>query len=253
MARVDIALHVAPRFARAACALAVAFGMPAAAVAQEAPPGAALPSGHPKTEGVAVDPVDKAIVQFRRLQGYRATIRAMHAGTGAASDEDRSEVIRYAWRRPGFVRMEFERPHKGAQLVYAPDSRRVRLWPFGIGLLPPMNLAPDNPLISSPTGQRVDRSDVGALLENIRDLRKSGGVVTAGTDTLDGHPATHVIVSGGQDAAVGKVHRYDVWFDDATAFPLKVVSRDAAGREIETVRMQDVVIDPEFPPGFFTP
>jgi outer membrane lipoprotein-sorting protein len=247
-----VCVDIPPQFMRAACGFAVAFGVLAAAAAQDPSGGVALLSGHPVAEGVAVDQIDRAIAQFHRLQGYRATIRATHAGADAAADAG-GEIIRYAWRRPGFIRMEFERPHKGAQLVYDPEHGRVRLWPFGIGLLPPMNLAPDNPLISSPTGQRVDRSDVGALLENIRALRKSGEVATAGTEPMDGRPATHVIVTGGQDASVGKVHRYEVWFDDATAFPLKVVSRDADGREIETVLMQDVVLDPDFPPGFFTP
>jgi outer membrane lipoprotein-sorting protein len=249
MVRVDIP----PQFARTACAFALAFGVLAAVAAQGPSGGVALLSGHPVAEGVAVDQIDKAIAQFHRLQGYRATIRATHAAAEAGGDAESGEIIHYAWRRPGFIRMEFERPHKGAQLVYDPESGRVRLWPFGVGLLPPMNLAPDNPLISSPTGQHVDRSDVGALLENIRDLRKSGEVRKGGPDTVDGHPAAHVIVTGGPDAAVGKVHRYDVWFDEATAFPLKVVSRDSAGREIETVLMQDVVLDPDFPPGFFTP
>jgi outer membrane lipoprotein-sorting protein len=199
-----------------------------------------------------VNLLDKAIARYQNVHGYQATIRSSRRNGG--------EIIRYAWQRPGRIRMEFEKPHKGARLIYVPDSEdngngngRAYLWPFGAGFLPPMSLSPDNPLIQSPSGQRVDRSDVGALLDNIRTLAQGGRVETLGTDAIGEHTVTHVEVTGKAGTGLGKVHRYDVWFDDESGFPLKVVSRDAEGADIETVLMQDVVIDPDFPSGYFTP
>jgi outer membrane lipoprotein-sorting protein len=218
------------------------------ALAQVATKPPEVPFDNPKAGHETVNRLDNAIARYRKMQGYRATIRA--------SRRDGGEIIRYAWQRPGRIRMEFEKPHKGARLIYVPDSDaegRVYLWPFGGSLLPPMNLSPDNPLLRSPSGQRVDRSDIGALLDNIHSLAKGGRIDTLGDESVDGRTATHVAVTGKADAALGKVHRYDVWFDDESDFPLKVVSRDADGTEIETVLMEDVVIDPEFPPRYFSP
>lgn len=204
---------------------------------------------HSQPRSYAVSRIDKAIMHFQQMRGYKATIRSLRPSGAPAG----GEIIHYAWQRPGHIRMEFERPHRGALLVYDPDSGRVHLWPFGKSLLPPMNLAPDNPLIQSPTGQRVDRSDIGALLDNIRTVQEHGLSETVGPDTIDGHAATHVATTGKPGFSHNKVHRYDVWLDDNTSFPHKVVSHDAEDREIETVLMEDVVIDPDFPPRFFAP
>jgi outer membrane lipoprotein-sorting protein len=219
-----------------------------AALAQMAPRLPEVPFDDSHAGHETVNRLDNAIAHYRKMQGYQATIRA--------SRRDGGEIIRYAWQRPGRIRMEFEKPHKGARLIYVPDGDaegRVYLWPFGGNLMPPMNLSPDNPLLQSPSGQRVDRSDIGTLLDNIRSLAKSGRIDTLGDESVDGRAATHVAVTGEANAALGKVHRYDVWFDDESDFPLKIVSRDADGAEIETVLMEDVVIDPEFPPRYFSP
>lgn len=192
-----------------------------------------------------MDRLGKAIAHYQRVHAYRATIKSVRLDGG--------EIIRYAWQRPGRIRMEFEKPHKGARLIYDPDNNRVYLWPFGGNFLPPMNLAPDNPLLRSPSGQRVDRSDVGALLENIQALQKTGHMEALGMGTIGTRVAMHVAVAGRSGASIGQVHRYDVWFDDETDFPLKIVSRDREDREIETVLLEDVVIDPDFPPDFFVP
>jgi len=193
-----------------------------------------------------VNRLEQTLQRYRRMEGYQATIKASRR-TGSG------EIIRYFYRRPGYIRMEFEQPHKGALLIYVPDDGIVRLWPFGRGLLPPLSLSPTNPLLQSPTGQRVDRSDVGTLLDNILALKRRGKIEALGAEAVDGRDTTHIAVNGDPGTGPESVHRYDVWFDDETDFPLKVVSSDGAGREIETVLLQDVVIDPSFPPAFFRP
>ena len=106
------------------------------------------------------------------VETYQVTIHSFHAG-----DE---EQIRYYYRKPGFVRMEFIRPHAGALLVYSPITQRVRLWPFGVKPFPEVNVSPRNPLIQSPCGENVDQSDIGALFGNVRTLLEHGTVEVMG-------------------------------------------------------------------------
>ncbi len=75
---------------------------------------AALTGAHP-------DPLASAIEHYHTVESYRVTIHSFHA--------DGEEHIRYFYKKPGFVRMEFIRPHDGAVLVYNPLTQRVRLWP----------------------------------------------------------------------------------------------------------------------------
>ena len=149
--------------------------------------------------GTPPDPLAAAIEHYQTVESYRVTIRSFHAGG--------EEHIRYYFRKPGFVRMEFIRPHDGAVLVYNPSTRRVRLWPFGAGRFPELNLSPGNLLIRSSRGQHVDRSDVGALFENVRALQQSGNTEVSGEESMDGRTVLHLVVTGASNVAVDGVHR----------------------------------------------
>lgn len=204
--------------------------------------------------GTPPDPLAAAIEHYQTVESYRVTIRSFHG--------DDEEHIRYYYKKPGFVRMEFIRPHDGAVLVYDPTTQRVRLWPFGAGRFPELDLSPGNPLIRSWSGQRVDRSDVGVLFDNIRILQQGGNTgilgdtknASPGTrESMGGRVALHIIVTGAEGIAVANVHRSELWLDKASKFPVKVISRDQQDVIIETVMMEDLEINIELPETLFNP
>jgi outer membrane lipoprotein-sorting protein len=195
--------------------------------------------------GTELAPLARAIEHFRTVEAYRVTLHASRA--------DGEHLIRYAYRRPGFVRMEFIRPHAGAVLVYSPLTRRVRLWPFGAGRFPELSLSPHNPLVRGPGGQTVDQSDVGALFENIRALLEQGHAALHGEARVAGRSALHLAVTGAPGQTVAGVHRYELWLDPASQFPLRVVSRDQADAVIETVVLEDLEVNPPLPEATFNP
>lgn len=192
------------------------------------------------------DPLADAVIRFQELSTYQATVRSI------ATDSER-QVIRYFFRKPGWIRMEFAEAHRGAVLIYDPEARRIRLWPFGLNHPLVLPLAPDNPLVRSPRGHRVDRSDVGALLENLVALRTRGNLVTLGAADVSGHPAVGIEIVGAATISVAGVHRFQVWLAEDSLFPLRVKSFDAENKLIETVDLTDVVIGVRFAEDFFTP
>jgi outer membrane lipoprotein-sorting protein len=191
------------------------------------------------------DPLASAVEHYRTVESYRVTIHSTHA--------DSEEYIRYYFKRPGFVRMEFIRPHDGATLIYNPDTLRVRVWPFGAGRFPEISLSPANPLIQSWSGTRVDQSDVGALFENIRILREGGTTEVLGEERVGGRMALHLIVTGADGIAVANVHRSELWLDTASQFPVKVISHDLRDVIIESVMMEDIEINATLPETLFNP
>jgi outer membrane lipoprotein-sorting protein len=195
--------------------------------------------------GTRVSPLAEAIEHYRTVETYQLTLRSAHA--------DGEDHIRYFYRKPGFVRMDFIRPHAGAVLVYSPLTRRVRLWPRGAGRFPELSLSPHNPLIRSPGGQTVDKSDVGALFDNVRTLLEQGQAEVRGDARLDGRSALHLVVTGAPGRAVDGVHRYELWLDTASQFPLKVISRNQEDAIIETVTMDALEINAPLPETVFNP
>jgi outer membrane lipoprotein-sorting protein len=195
------------------------------------------------------DPVGAAQARFEHATSYRATIRSTPRH-GAPTE------IRYAYRQPGYVRMDFVTPHRGAVLTYDPVAGTVRLRPFGVGLplSPALSLSPTNPLVRDSNGRRVDASDVGALLRNVRALQRHGATGEAADDAVGGRPAVRVTVTGAPGREVAGVHRYVLWLDARDGFPRKVVSYAGDdGTPLETVTLDDVEIDVAFPEHFFNP
>lgn len=195
--------------------------------------------------GADLDPLSGAIERYRKLETYRVTIHSVHA--------DAQEHLRYFYQKPGFVRMEFVRPHAGAVLVYSPSTQRVRLWPFGVGRFPELNLSPTNPLIQSSRHQRVDQSDVGVLLGNVQALRQGGRLGPMDEQALAGRKVLYFSVIGAGQLTVAGVHRYELWLDAASLFPVKVISRDLQDAVFETVQMEDAEIDVPLPMTLFNP
>lgn len=193
----------------------------------------------------ANDPLDNAIAHFRSVESYRVTIRSTHDG-----DEMH---VRYYYRQPGFMRMEFIRPHAGAVMIFNPGTRRVRLWPFGAGKFPELSLSPENSIIRSMSGIRVDRSDIGTLFENIRALGERGSTRILGEESQDGHSILHFIVTGETGKTVDGVHSSEMWLDMANQFPVRVISRDLHGDIIETVVMEALTINEKLPETLFNP
>lgn len=205
--------------------------------------GASAPAAGPP--GKLPDPLAAAIAHYQTVGAYRVTIHSIH--------NDGEEHIVYYYKRPGYVRMEFINPHSGALLVYNPHTGRVRLWPFGTGHFPELNLSPGNPLIQSPRGQHVDHSDVGALFENIRALQQGGSTEVLGEETVGGRTMVHLLTTGAGNSTIDGVHQFEMWLDAASQFPAKVISRDARHDILETVTMNALEIDPALPEKMFDP
>lgn len=196
--------------------------------------------------GNAMDMLDKAIEHYRAVESYKVVIRSTAPGKS-------EQHLVYFYRKPGFVRMEFMEPHKGAVLVYSPQTRKARLWPFGLGHFPVLSLSPGNPLIRGSGGQQVDRSDIGALFEDVRRLGTGGVAQPPGEVRLNGQAVVHLDISAPDGTVIAGVHRYELWLDPATLFPVQVVSRDAGNHIAETVTMEQWAIDLPMPPILFDP
>jgi len=192
----------------------------------------------------AVDPISVAMDRYRAVESYQVTLKSYAA--------DEIEIIRYAYKKPGFVRMDFEQPYNGAVLIYDPLKKQVRLWPFGLKLFA-LTLSPENRLVQSRTGKRVDKSDLGALWQNVKTLRENGEARVVGHETVNGTQLLRITVTGRENFVVDNVHRFDIWLEENTSFPAKVVSHGADGELIETVLFEDLKVNPELARDVFNP
>src|SRR3569623_2942341 len=92
------------------------------------------------------DPIQVAIDHYRDVHAYQVTVKSTVAG--------KTDVLLYAYKKPGLERMDFVNPHAGAVLVYDHNAHKAKLWPFGYHSFTSLSLSTDKGLIQSKTGQR---------------------------------------------------------------------------------------------------
>ncbi len=191
------------------------------------------------------DLVDDALARYASVESYRVTLRSSGNPGGAFR-----EVIRYAYRKPGWVRMDFHRPYAGMVLIYSPEKSAVRLWPFGPAG-PGFTLSTDNWLLSSAGKHRVDRSDIGALLSHVLRVRQQGAVEVLGEEPLNGRTVLHLRVTDRDRDEVDGVNRFDLWLDTDSLMSLKVEAYDRSGIPVDLVLMDDLELNLALPAGLF--
>jgi len=78
-----------------------------------------------------------------------------------------TEKFLYSFKKPKWIRLDFESPHAGMIVVYPDKNGRVAVQPSGLAHLLKFHLAPDSRLLKGSSGQRIDQTDLGLLIRNI--------------------------------------------------------------------------------------
>jgi outer membrane lipoprotein-sorting protein len=128
-------------------------------IASEAP-AVPLPPATPPVSGI----IEKIKAAYARVEQYQTETEIQTYGGGKVVETRR---FLYTFRKPDHIRLDFESPHRGMILVYPDKDGRVLVKPNGwLGFLK-LHLAPDSARLRSPSGQRIDQTDLGLLIENI--------------------------------------------------------------------------------------
>jgi outer membrane lipoprotein-sorting protein len=191
----------------------------------------------------ATNPIADAMDSYKNINAYSVTLRS--------KSENTSETIKYFYKKPGFVRMEFIEPHSGALLVYDPAKKLVTLRPFSSLKSFVLTLKPNDFLVRSSNGHTVAESDIGALLIRVSELQKKGSTDVLGDEDIAGRKTMIVSVAGKKGVSVDGTHKYLLWLEKGSSMPLRVKAYDTGDKLSEDVLMDDLRINPELPENYF--
>jgi len=196
---------------------------------------AGYPAG-PSLSWAMSDLLNHAVEKYAKVESYRVTLRSK-SSRGV-------EVIKYSYKKPGYIRMEFETPHHGTVVTYDPREKKVHIQPFKSIESFHFIFNPSSSIVKSSRGHRVDESDIGTLLKTAAELGKKGTVEKTGSEKINGRLADIVTVTGAGGRTVEKdVNRYVLYLERATGLPIKVESFGVDGEIIESVLMDDLEVN----------
>ncbi len=157
--------------------------------------------------------------------------------------------ILYTFKKPHWIRLDFESPHPGMILVYPDAKGKAVVRPSGWAQFFKLRLAPDSFLLKVSAGQRIDQTDLGLLIRNISDSltdRRHGQVEVAEDK---GHIRIRVLADNHFRDGVATLYRFVI--DRKLWLPVMVEESTPDGVLERTVNFRNLRINIGVPDSFF--
>jgi len=156
----------------------------------------------------------------------------------------------YTFKKPKWIRLDFESPHSGMVLVYPDKNGKVGVHPPGLAHVFQFHLSSENPLITGPSGQRIDQTDLGLLIKNISlsltDQRRGPVEIEE-----DGYIRIRVLAVN--HLQKGIVTLYQFFIDKNLWLPVRVEESTPDGKLERTITFQDLRMNTGVSDSFFQP
>ncbi len=155
----------------------------------------------------------------------------------------------YTFKKPNHIRIDMKSPYAGMILVYPGDDGKVTVKPVGLFGFLKLHLSPDSTLLHTATGQRIDQTDMGLLIQNIEHSltdRRHGDVSVS---EQDGHVRIEVLAE--DHFLAGVLTLYYFIIDKTRWLPLEVREFTPNGIPKREVRFRNLRTSIGVPDGFF--
>jgi len=160
-----------------------------------------------------------------------------------------TEKFLYTFKKPKWIRLDFESPHAGMILVYPDKNGKVAVQPSGLAHLLKFHLAPDSRLLKGSSGQRIDQTDLGLLIRNISHSLTDQSRGPAELAEENGYVRVRVLAADHFREDV--VTLYQFFIDEKLWLPAAVEEFTPDGRLERSITFGDLSINNATPDSFF--
>lgn len=185
-----------------------------------------------------------------RVGSYQCTYRA----STSHEKKQKQTVLSYSYLKPGNVRMDIQKPKKGAVLIYNPKvSPKVRVRPFPSMPFFVLKYKLTHKRVTTSSGGTIDRSDLGnRMMDLCQDLKEA----SAAQDPRDRpqyeyHAGTKIpkeisfaLVEEGQEF----FYKYTLGKDGLIR---KILKSDGSKNSTQSYEWIDLKVNPNLPPALF--
>jgi outer membrane lipoprotein-sorting protein len=182
---------------------------------------------------------------YRGVKDYQVLIHvvAPTEKTGKGPEE-----FLYTFKKPRQVRIDIQTPQFGTIVIFPDGKGKVWVRPWGLRLLD-LHLAPDSLFIANASGQRIDQTDLGLLIQNIRRSMHEGR--RGALEIIEEPPNFRIRVLAEDHFREGKLTRYEFTIDGTTYFPAEIEERSADGTLERKITFRNLSINRGVPDHFF--
>jgi len=159
-----------------------------------------------------------------------------------------TQKFSYTFKKPKWIRLDFESPYSGMVMVYPDKNGKVTVRPSGMAHFFEFHLSPESPLLKTFSGQRIDQTDLGLLIQNIShsltDQRR-------GPVEMEENAYVRIRVLAVNHFDEGIVTHYDFFIDKDLWLPVKVEESTPEGHLVRTITFGDLRMNTSVPDSLF--
>jgi outer membrane lipoprotein-sorting protein len=183
---------------------------------------------------------------YARVEQYQTETQVETYRDGKVAETRR---FLYTFRKPNHIRVDLESPNRGTTLVYPDKDGRVLVKPGGLLGFLKLHLSPDSPRLRTPSGQRIDQSDLGLLIENI--AHSVGDRRRGPPEVVDRDGRTVIEVLADDHFLPGVVTLYRFTVDGASWLPVEVHESTPEGLLKRHICFRDLETSVSVPDDYF--
>jgi len=182
--------------------------------------------------------VQKMIAALETVEGFRCETDIRYYRDGKA---DKRFIFTLHAETQGRVSLRFSRPYPGVKVVYRQGDSRLTVKPFQFLPIVTFSLSIDNPLVTSPTGQRINHCTLEYL---ITFLHENGEVITKrASEYSEGEDRIAFICWAKDYTNEKELNRYRVVVSKENWFPSRVERYNQQNLPIEIISFKNYTID----------
>jgi hypothetical protein len=183
---------------------------------------------------------------YAGLKDYQATVEIK---TYQTDGSHKTQRFIYTFKKPKRIRLDFESPHRGMVFAYPDENGKVVMRLPGPVQFLKFHLAPDNPLLRLPSGQHIDQTDLGLLIENISRSLTDGR--RGPIEIAEENRTLRIRALADDHFRQGVVTLYQFFIDERSWLPMKVEESSPVGDPQRTVTFHDLRINIGVPESYF--
>ena len=178
---------------------------------------------------------------YARVKDYQAN---MEIKTYKKDGSFQTRKFLYTFKKPKKIRLDFESPHAGMIVIYPDQDGKVLLRRFFT-----FHLAPDNFFLRDSSGQRIDQTDIGLLIEkmaeSLADHRRGALEMTEDEQEI------RIRVVADDHFRKGVVTQYQFFIDKKLFLPVRVEELTTGGLLERTIVFRSLKMNIDVPDSFF--
>lgn len=202
----------------------------------------AEPSGEEKILAV----VRKMISVFENVEDFTCETEVTYYNEGI---EDQQWRVKFFFKKGKKFRVDFSYPYRGVNIFYRGGDEKLTVRPFRFLPALKFRLSIDAPIAKTPSGQRINQTDVGYFIRFIFNNLKS--IEQRESEFQDDGERIQFLFWA-LDYIEGKsLEKYRVFVSRKNWFPLHVERYDLEGKLVELIIFKNYVINSHLEDEFF--